>query len=99
MNMTRRVLRLATLATLLGLSPAAFADPADAARDPADLPPPVGKRAPKLVKVSLAASEVIGTLDAKSRAARGLSGYLDVTGPQDPSIFHEGAAGPLQSKR
>ena len=36
---------------------------------------------------------------ALSRAARGLVGYLDVTGPEDPSLFHEGVAAPLQSKR
>jgi nitrite reductase (NO-forming) len=36
----------------------------DVVRDPADLPPPVGKREPKLVKVSLVAQELEGKLDA-----------------------------------
>jgi nitrite reductase (NO-forming) len=36
----------------------------DIVRDPADLPPPVGKREPQLVKVSLVAQELEGKLDA-----------------------------------
>lgn len=36
----------------------------DIVRDPADLPPPVGKRDPQIVKVSLVAQELEGKLDS-----------------------------------
>lgn len=39
---------------------------ADIARDPSDLPPPVGNRPPGVVHVTLTAREVVGELDAAS---------------------------------
>src|SRR5689334_19281437 len=39
---------------------------ADIARDPSDLPPPIGDRAPAVVRVTLTAREVTGVLDAAS---------------------------------
>ncbi len=39
---------------------------ADIARDPSDLPPPVGDRAPGVVHVTLTAREVVGVLDSTS---------------------------------
>jgi len=39
---------------------------ADIARDPTDIPPPVGKRAPSAVHVTLTAEEVIGNLDSSA---------------------------------
>ncbi len=39
---------------------------ADIVRDPADVPPPIGKRAPTTVQVSLNAVEVVGQLDPAS---------------------------------
>jgi len=39
---------------------------ADIARDPTDIPPPVGKRGPSVVHVTLTAEEVIGTLDSSA---------------------------------
>src|SRR6185437_12973723 len=38
----------------------------DIARDPTDIPPPVGKRGPSVVHVTLTAEEVVGTLDASA---------------------------------
>lgn len=38
----------------------------DIVRDPTDIPPPVGKRGPNIVHVTLTAQEVIGTLDASA---------------------------------
>lgn len=40
--------------------------PANIARDPSDLPPPVGNRAPAVVRVTLTAKEMIGQLDGAS---------------------------------
>ncbi|HEY1213043.1 MAG TPA: copper-containing nitrite reductase [Bryobacteraceae bacterium] len=40
--------------------------PADIARDPADLPAPIGGRAPAVVRVSITAKEVVGSLDSAS---------------------------------
>ena len=42
---------------------AAPQSPVDIVRDPADLPPPVGKRDPQIVQVSLVAQELEGKLD------------------------------------
>jgi len=42
---------------------AAPQNPVDIVRDPADLPPPIGKREPQIVKVSLVAQELEGKLD------------------------------------
>ncbi len=39
---------------------------ADIARDPTDIPPPVGKRGPSVVHVTLTAEEVVGTLDSSA---------------------------------
>ncbi len=39
---------------------------ADIARDPTDIPPPVGKRGPSVVHVTLTAEEVVGTLDSST---------------------------------
>ena len=39
---------------------------ADIVRDPSDLPPPVGDRAPALVKVTLTSKELVGALDPAS---------------------------------
>jgi copper-containing nitrite reductase/plastocyanin len=39
---------------------------ADIVRDPADLPPPVGNRAPAVVKVTLTSKELVGALDPAS---------------------------------
>jgi copper-containing nitrite reductase len=39
---------------------------ADIVRDPTDLPPPVGKRDPSVVHVTLTAEEIIGTLDSSA---------------------------------
>ncbi|HXY25483.1 MAG TPA: copper-containing nitrite reductase [Candidatus Acidoferrum sp.] len=41
----------------------AVAEAVDIVRDPVDMPPPVGKREPKIVKVSLVAQELEGKLD------------------------------------
>lgn len=49
------------------VAPAA-APAADIARDPADLPPPVGDRPPQLVKVTLTVKELQGTLDPQTGA-------------------------------
>lgn len=38
----------------------------DIARDPTDIPPPVGKRGPSVVHVTLTAEEVVGTLDSSA---------------------------------
>ena len=38
----------------------------DIVRDPTDLPPPVGKRDPSVVHVTLTAEEIIGTLDSSA---------------------------------
>ena len=43
--------------------PAAATPLADIVRDPAEVPPPVGNRAPSIVKVELTAVEVMGQLD------------------------------------
>src|SRR5512140_1539855 len=43
--------------------PAAATPLADIVRDPAEVPPPVGNRAPAIVKVELTAVEVMGQLD------------------------------------
>lgn len=47
-------------------SPASAAKGADIARDPSDLPPPIGDRPPAVVHVTLTAREVVGELDAAS---------------------------------
>jgi len=39
---------------------------ADIVRDPSDLPPPIGDRAPAVVKVTLTAKELVGVLDPES---------------------------------
>src|SRR6185437_8262840 len=39
---------------------------ADIVRDPSDLPPPVGDRAPAVVKVTLTSKELVGALDPVS---------------------------------
>jgi copper-containing nitrite reductase len=39
---------------------------ADIVRDPADLPPPIGDRAPAVVKVTLTSKELVGALDPAS---------------------------------
>jgi len=39
---------------------------ADIARDPSDLPPPVGNRGPAVVKVTLTSKELVGALDPSS---------------------------------
>src|SRR5579863_1254982 len=39
---------------------------ADIVRDPSDLPPPIGDRAPAVVKVTLTSKEVVGALDPMS---------------------------------
>lgn len=44
----------------------AQAKAADVVRDPSDLPPPVGDRAPGVVRVTLTAREVVGVLDPAS---------------------------------
>ncbi|HEX6804677.1 MAG TPA: copper-containing nitrite reductase [Terriglobales bacterium] len=38
----------------------------DIARDPTDIPPPIGRRGPSVVHVTLTAAEVVGTLDASA---------------------------------
>src|SRR5215471_17315289 len=40
-----------------------MAKPADIVRDPTDVPPPTSNRAPALIRVTLTAKEVLGTLD------------------------------------
>lgn len=47
-------------------SAAHAAKAADIVRDPADLPPPVGDRAPAVVKVTLTSKELVGALDPAS---------------------------------
>jgi len=45
-----------------GMAPVATPKAADVTRDPSDLPPPIGKRGPKLVKTYLSTEEVLGRL-------------------------------------
>jgi copper-containing nitrite reductase len=47
-------------------SAAHAAKAADIVRDPADLPPPIGDRAPAVVKVTLTSKELVGALDPAS---------------------------------
>lgn len=47
-------------------TPSSAAKGADIARDPSDLPPPIGDRPPGIVRVTLTAREVVGKLDAAS---------------------------------
>ncbi len=47
----------------------AAAKTVEIARDPADVPPPIGKRPPGVVRVSLTAEEVIGQLDPASHTS------------------------------
>lgn len=60
------------LTTALNAVPAPAATPskssaaANVARDPSDLPPPIGNRPPAVVHVTLTAKEIVGELDAAS---------------------------------
>ncbi|GAB2178650.1 copper-containing nitrite reductase [Dongia sp. agr-C8] len=73
---TRRFARSVSVAALslglglIALAPAAFAEDAaetpaavDISRDPTDLPPPIGQRAPQHLKIDLEAKELLGRLD------------------------------------
>lgn len=47
-------------------SPPPLVKAADIVRDPSDLPPPIGKRGPALVRVTLTSKELVGVLDPAS---------------------------------
>lgn len=57
---------------------------ADISREPTDLPPPIARHEPQLLRVDLIAEEVSGRLASVERA---LGGILYEEGPENPDIF------------